>query len=303
MCPSFRATREEQHSTRGRARMLFEMLRGDVLDTGWNSLEVKEALDLCLACKGCKGDCPVSVDVATYKSEFLAHFYEGHPRPAAALSMGRIDRWARLTHALPFGPTLANLVTQTPVLSALAKKLAGVTRQRPMPAFPTHTFRHWFHSRDTTRTPSSRAGSRGTVLLWADTFNNNFTPHTAQAAVAVLEDAGFRVHVPHRAPLLRDAPSTTSASSIRPGPTSSPSSRPLPQTSPPAPPSLSSSPPAPPSSKTSSATSFPTAHPPTASPPRSSSSRTSSKTSATNPPGSPVRPSSTATATTRPSGP
>ncbi len=191
MCPSFHVTRDEQHSTRGRARMLFEMLRGELLPQGWQSPEVKEALDLCLACKGCKGDCPVSVDIATYKSEFLAHFYEEHKRPMAAWSMGQIDSLARLGS---FAPSLANLATQTPGLASVAKTLAGVTQHRPMPAFAPQTFRRWFES----RTPGERAGARGTVLLWADTFNNHFTPHTAQAAVRVLEDAGFRVQVPRQ---------------------------------------------------------------------------------------------------------
>ena len=194
MCPSFHVTREEQHSTRGRARMLFEMLRGDVLDSGWKSPEIKEALDLCLACKGCKGDCPTSVDLATYKSEFLAHFYETAPRPAAAYSMGHIDKWAHLAHSTPLGSELANLVTQTPGLAALAKTLAGVTQHRDMPAFPPHSFRQWFASRKS----GPRSGARGNVILWADTFNNHFTPHTAQAALDVLEDAGFRVQVPRQ---------------------------------------------------------------------------------------------------------
>ncbi len=192
MCPSFHVTREEQHSTRGRARMLFEMLRGDVLDSGWKSPEIKEALDLCLACKGCKGDCPVSVDLATYKAEFLAHFYETESRPAAAYSMGHIDTWANLAHSVPMGSELANLVTQTPGLAALAKAVAGVTQHRDMPRFPRQSFQQWFRG----RTPGARAGSRGKVILWADTFNNHFTPHTAEAALEVLEDAGFRVEVP-----------------------------------------------------------------------------------------------------------
>ncbi len=189
MCPSFQVTREEKHSTRGRARLLFEMLRGEVITDGWRDEGVKEALDLCLACKGCKGDCPVSVDVASYKSEFLAHFYEGRWRPAAAYSMGLIDKWAALGSHFP---AFANLATQTPVLRAFAKKLAGTTQHRDMPAFPEQSFKQWLRARK----PSSSPGARGEVILWADTFNNHFTPHTAQAAVAVLEDAGFRVRVP-----------------------------------------------------------------------------------------------------------
>ncbi len=189
MCPSFHVTREEKHSTRGRARLLFEMLRGETIPDGWRDEGIKDALDLCLACKGCKGDCPVSVDVATYKAEFLAHYYEGRVRPAAAYSMGRIDKWAALGSQFP---AIANLVTQTPGLSAVAKKLAGVTQHRTMPVFPPQSFKQWLDGRQT----ESESAVRGEVILWADTFNNYFMPHTAQAALAVLEDAGFRVRVP-----------------------------------------------------------------------------------------------------------
>ncbi|HLI75297.1 MAG TPA: FAD-linked oxidase C-terminal domain-containing protein, partial [Acidobacteriaceae bacterium] len=215
MCPSFHATREEKHTTRGRARLLFEMLRGDSIPDTWRNEEVKEALDLCLACKGCKGDCPVSVDIATYKAEFLAHYYRGRLRPNYAYSMGLIDKWAALGSRVP---ALVNFTTQTPILRALAKKLAGVTQKRDMPSFPDQSFKQWLASREPATTLSSRpeqneverpafAGRgpqaeastpipRGEVILWADTFNNFLTPHTAKAALAVLEDAGFRVHVP-----------------------------------------------------------------------------------------------------------
>src|SRR5579875_2541439 len=138
MCPSFQVTREEKHTTRGRARLLFEMLRGETIPDGWKDEGIKEALDLCLACKGCKGDCPVSVDVATYKAEFLAHYYEGRVRPAAAYSMGLIDKWAVVGSRFP---ALANLATQTPGVRAVAKKLAGVTEHRDMPAFPPQSFK------------------------------------------------------------------------------------------------------------------------------------------------------------------
>jgi Fe-S oxidoreductase len=193
MCPSFQVTREEEHSTRGRARMLFEMLRGDVINDGWRDPHIKDALDLCLACKGCKGDCPVSVDVATYKAEFLAHFYEGRTRPAAAYSMGLIDKWAEIASHVP---ALANLATQTPGLASIARQFGGITQHRDMPAFPQQTFKQWFAQRDTTS--SSPMNIRGEVILWADTFNNHLFPHTAQAAVEVLEDAGFRVRVPQQ---------------------------------------------------------------------------------------------------------
>lgn len=191
MCPSFHATREEMHSTRGRTRLLFEMLRGEVIEDGWRNEHVKDALDLCLSCKGCKGDCPVNVDVATYKAEFLAHYYEGRMRPASAYAMGQIFRWAKLASQFP---DLANLVTQTPGLSNVAKAVAGVSQHRKMPAFATQTFKTWFsrHEAETRR----KNDSRPVVTLWADTFNNYFFPHTAKAAVEVLESAGYRVQVP-----------------------------------------------------------------------------------------------------------
>lgn len=187
MCPSFQATREEKHTTRGRAHLLFEMLRGDVLKGGWKNEHVKESLDLCLACKGCKGDCPVSVDVATYKAEFLAHYYEGRLRPPAAYSLGLIAQWAPLGARMP---GLANLLTQTPLVSWPVKALAGISLRRRLPPFASRTFKDWFNARPT-KNPDGKL-----VTLWPDTFHNYFEPHTAQAAVEVLEDAGFRVQVP-----------------------------------------------------------------------------------------------------------
>ncbi len=188
MCPSFRATREEKHSTRGRARLLFEMLRGDSIMNGWRDEGVKEALDLCLACKGCKGDCPVSVDIATYKAEFLSHYFEGRPRPRAAYALGLINHWAKLAS---FAPGFANLFTQTPGLRELAKFAAGMPWQRNIPAFAPTTFQDWFKRK---RAPAQQLGRR--VVLWPDTFNNYFHPDIAQAAVEVLEHAGFEVAVP-----------------------------------------------------------------------------------------------------------
>jgi FAD/FMN-containing dehydrogenase/Fe-S oxidoreductase len=187
MCPSFMVTREEQHTTRGRARLLFEMLRGDSLLDGWRDEGVKEALDLCLACKGCKGDCPTSTDVATYKAEFLSHYYEGRPRPASAHILGRIDRWARLASR---APGLANLITQSPRLSAALASFVGLAPEREIPLFAAETFKEWWRQRE-----RWNAGAVP-VILWADTFNNHFYPETARAAVEVLEGAGHRVIVP-----------------------------------------------------------------------------------------------------------
>jgi len=213
MCPSYRATHEEEHSTRGRAHLLWEMTQGrrddGVIRDGWRSEEVKQSLDLCLACKGCKSDCPVGVDVATYKAEFLSHYYEGRIRPRSAYAFGNIDLWARLAS---IAPGVANLTTQLPFLRDIAKVVAGIPPQRSIPAFAPQSFKQWFFR---TRSPkrsvvspwkSGPSGSREAeledralvpeVLLWADTFNNYFLPPTARAAVEVLETAGYRVLVP-----------------------------------------------------------------------------------------------------------
>src|SRR5438309_4301265 len=132
MCPSYMVTREEMHSTRRRARLSFEMLRRYVIETGWRSKAVKEALDLCLACKGCKSECPVNVDMATYKAEFLSHYYEGRVRPRSAYAMGFIHRWARIASHMP---QLINVLTQTAGLSSVAKALAGIAQARRLPRF------------------------------------------------------------------------------------------------------------------------------------------------------------------------
>ena len=151
MCPSWRVTHEEEHSTRGRAHLLWEMTQGEVVRDRWRSEEVKESLDLCLACKGCKTDCPVGVDVATYKAEFLSHYYERRIRPLNAYAFGNIDFWARLASN---APGLANLTTQLPFLRDIAKKVAGIPHQRNIPAFAPETFKQWF------RRTSSRRGGR-----------------------------------------------------------------------------------------------------------------------------------------------
>ncbi|MBO0699356.1 MAG: FAD-binding oxidoreductase, partial [Zavarzinella sp.] len=187
MCPSYMVTREEKHSTRGRAHLLFEMMNGEVLGGGWREEAVKDALDLCLACKGCKHDCPVNVDVATYKAEFLSHYYAGRLRPRSAYSMGLINVWSRLASV---APGVANFVGQTPGLSAVAKWLGGIAPERALPPFATETFKDWFFR----RRPRNVNGRP--VVLWADTFTNYFRPEHGRAAVAVLEDAGCRVFVP-----------------------------------------------------------------------------------------------------------
>ncbi|MFI6231237.1 FAD-binding and (Fe-S)-binding domain-containing protein [Micromonospora echinospora] len=194
MCPSYMVTREEEHSTRGRARLLFEMLDGDarggVIGDGWRSEAVRDALDLCLACKGCKADCPVNVDMATYKAEFLAHHYAGRLRPRAHYSMG----WLPVVAAVAgLAPRTVNALAQAPGLSRLAKAVGGIDQRRDLPVFAA-SFQRWFAG----RTPLGD-GSRGDVVLWPDTFTNHFHPGVARAAVEVLEAAGWRVRVPDRA--------------------------------------------------------------------------------------------------------
>ncbi|HEY6928750.1 MAG TPA: FAD-binding and (Fe-S)-binding domain-containing protein, partial [Thermoanaerobaculia bacterium] len=202
MCPSFMVTREEAHSTRGRAHLLFEMLRGETIRGGWRDRRVKEALDLCLACKACKTECPVSVDVATYKAEFLSHFYAGRLRPRAAYAMGLVHRWA---HWGSRAPGLANWLTQTPGISAAIRRLAGISPDRNLPEIAPQTFRSWFSRRErpgpaprgsSARSRSLPESSGRRVLLWPDTFSNYFQPETARAAVEVLESAGFEVALP-----------------------------------------------------------------------------------------------------------
>ncbi len=187
MCPSYMVTREEEHSTRGRARLLFEMLQGQVLTDGWHDEHVKESLDLCLACKGCKGDCPVNVDMATYKAEFLSHYYKGRLRPMSSYTMGLIYWWARLACRTP---AVANFLTQAPVLSDIAKIAIGVAPQRRLPIFASTTFKQWFRQRGPRNADAPR------VILWPDTFNNYLHPEPLQAAVEVLEAAGYQVIVP-----------------------------------------------------------------------------------------------------------
>jgi FAD/FMN-containing dehydrogenase/Fe-S oxidoreductase len=196
MCPSYMATHEEKHSTRGRAHLLWEMLEGNVLDREWSSVAVKESLDLCLSCKACKTECPVNVDVATYKAEFLAHYYQHHPRHLRDYAFGFMDRWASLASAIPgFTPHLANLSLQLPGLSHALKTILGVAPQRHLPRFAARSFRSQW------RQPSSGKGSQDTpaskpVLLWPDTWNNYYHPQTLSAAQQVIESAGFAVQLP-----------------------------------------------------------------------------------------------------------
>jgi FAD/FMN-containing dehydrogenase/Fe-S oxidoreductase len=191
MCPSFQVTAEEQHSTRGRAHLLWEMLEGDLVTDGWRSTEVAEALDLCLSCKGCLADCPVNVDMATYKAEFTHHHYAGRPwaRPRSHFSMGWLPALAQVaSHA----PRAVNGMTSSR-LSGMVKRAGGIAPEREIPAFAEESFVTWFARRRPTGRPE-----RGQVLLWPDTFMNYLAPEVGRAAVKVLEAAGFEVRLPEK---------------------------------------------------------------------------------------------------------
>jgi Fe-S oxidoreductase len=188
MCPSYMVTRDEKHTTRGRAHLLFEMLEGEPVEGVWRNEEVFEALDLCLACKGCTNDCPVHVDMPTLKAEFLAHHYEGRLRPRHAYAFGLIDQAARFAS---LAPGVVNVFTQSPGLSRLAKAAAGMAPERRVPAFAPQTLQAWFESRGGPRNPAGK-----TILLWPDTFTNHFHTEVGVAAVEVLEAAGYRVVIP-----------------------------------------------------------------------------------------------------------
>ena len=194
MCPSYQATHEEMHSTRGRAHLLWEMLEGDLVTDGWRSTEVRDALDLCLSCKGCLSDCPVNVDMATYKAEFTHHHYAGRPwaRPASHWSMGWLPLWSRFASR---APRLVNRMARMPV----AKRMGGIAPEREIPVFAERTFTSWFADRAGT----GPAATRGRVVLWPDTFTNHLTPEVGRAAVEVLEAAGYEVVLPDRAGVLR----------------------------------------------------------------------------------------------------
>ena len=187
MCPSYMVTHEEEHSTRGRARILFEMLRGETITDGWRSQEVHDALDLCLSCKGCKGECPVNVDMATYKAEFLSRHYRRRLRPREAYSMGLIMLHARLASRMP---ALANAAVRAPVLGSLLKRAGGISPRRELPRFAARPFKDAYAERG----PRNLEGEP--VVLFPDTFNNFLHPEVLEAAVEVLEATGRRVVVP-----------------------------------------------------------------------------------------------------------
>jgi FAD/FMN-containing dehydrogenase/Fe-S oxidoreductase len=199
MCPSYMATREERHSTRGRAHLLWELMESRILPAtsdgtvAWKNDAVREALDLCLSCKACKTECPVSVDMATYKAEFLAHYYHSGPRPLQHYAFGFMDRLAHAASLVPgLTPRLANLPLRTPGLSRLVKSALGVAQQRKLPQFAARSFQSGWRKLSA-KGPAGRA-----VLLWPDTWNNYYHPQSLHAAARVLVSAGFTPEVPAR---------------------------------------------------------------------------------------------------------
>jgi FAD/FMN-containing dehydrogenase/Fe-S oxidoreductase len=190
MCPSYRVTREERHSTRGRAHLLAEMVNGELIPDGWRSTEVREALDLCLSCKGCLSDCPVDVDMATYKSEFYHQHYRGRIRPAAHYSMGWLPLWLRFA---ALAPGLANALLRRPGPASVLKRLGGIAPERRLPQVARRPFTR------THRALRHRPSGGRPVLLWPDSFNNFFTPDVLAAAIEVLAAGGYDVALPGRA--------------------------------------------------------------------------------------------------------
>ncbi len=193
MCPSFLATREEQHSTRGRAHILFEMLRGDFIKDGWQSEEVKETLAVCLGCKGCKKECPVQVDIETWKAEFLAHYHKNKIRPRHHYFFGMLDQLGAAGATLP---QLTNFLASAPLLSYFAKEITGVHQDRPLPKFAEETFTSWYKRR-----PVSSKGRK--IVLYPDSFNDFFYPRALEAIVHLLERWGYCVIVPKAHPAIR----------------------------------------------------------------------------------------------------
>jgi FAD/FMN-containing dehydrogenase/Fe-S oxidoreductase len=189
MCPSYLATREEKDSTRGRARVLQEVVSGKLGPDGWKSDALHDVLDLCLSCKGCASDCPTGVDMASYKAEALHQRYRGRIRPRAHYALGWLPRWTRLAAKAPASIRAVNAVMRSRALKPLVAWGAGIDRRRTLPAFAPVTFRRRFASH---RSPEGRNGD---VVLFVDTFTDAFSPEVGEATVQVLEHAGYRVTV------------------------------------------------------------------------------------------------------------
>jgi FAD/FMN-containing dehydrogenase/Fe-S oxidoreductase len=185
MCPSYMATRDEEHSTRGRANALRAVLSGRMAPAEFTGKRLHEVMDLCLECKGCKAECPANVDMAKMKYEFLYHYYQANGLPLRNRLFGRI---ADLNAVGARVPALANRLANLPLNRWLLEKVAGIDRRRPLPAFAAQTFEAWFRR----RTPPA-SSPRGEVVLFHDTFVNYNAPGIGEAAVHLLEAGGYEV--------------------------------------------------------------------------------------------------------------
>jgi len=190
MCPSYMATRDESASTRGRANVLRMAMTGRLGESGLGDEGVFKVLDLCLECRACKAECPVGVDMARFKSEFLADYWKRHGTPLSARALGNIHELSRW--ASPFAP-LANLAAASMPVRWLNEKLLGLDRRRVPPAWKRETFAKWWGRRFRLPKPDSSAGRP--VTLFNDTFLNHYHPEVGIAAVEILERGGCQVNV------------------------------------------------------------------------------------------------------------
>jgi FAD/FMN-containing dehydrogenase/Fe-S oxidoreductase len=185
MCPSYMATKDEEHSTRGRANALRAVLSGRVPPAEFTGKRLYQVMDLCLECKGCKAECPANVDMAKLKYEFLHHYYQANGLPLRNRMFGRVARMNRLASR---APALFNWLSGLAVSRWALEKVAGIDRRRPLPSLAAESFTDWFKR----RTPPA-AAPRGEVVLFNDTFTTYNVPEIARAAVEVLEAGGYRV--------------------------------------------------------------------------------------------------------------
>ena len=189
----YEATRDELHSTRGRARVLQEMVSGDLVDTDWRAPEVHEALDLCLSCKGCARDCPTGTDMAAYKSRVQYEAYRGRLRPRDHYTMGWLPMWGRLVSSNPVFPRLMNVVMQTPGITNVLKLVAGIDQHRGMPRFAKGSNRAAARAQVEGRRalPGAAPTAKGEVVLWVDSFSDAFEGDHVAAMAAVLIENGW----------------------------------------------------------------------------------------------------------------